>query len=96
MKELFGGINLLVLNAGISRMSPIHELTPQKWRQTMEVNLDGVAYGTMAFLPFLEQQSQAHIVINASIFGFWTGLFEMPLRKLGSGRLTNKSLFEER
>lgn len=78
VKEKFGEVSLLVLNAGISRMSPIHELTPEKWRQTMGVNLDGVCYGTLAFLPLLEQQDAAHIVINASIFGFFSAGMQAP------------------
>lgn len=78
VRELHGEVSLLVLNAGISRMAPIHELTPDTWRQTMSVNLDGVAYGTMAFLPLLEQQDEAHIVINASIFGFFAAGMQAP------------------
>ncbi|MBO9453414.1 SDR family NAD(P)-dependent oxidoreductase [Tropicibacter sp. R16_0] len=78
VKDKFGQPSLLVLNAGISRMAPIHDLTPEKWRQTLSVNLDGVAYGTLAFLPLMEQQTEAHIVINASIFGFFSAGLQAP------------------
>lgn len=44
IERLFGGLDVLVNNAGISIRHPFLEITPQEWRQVLEVNLDGVFY----------------------------------------------------
>jgi 3-oxoacyl-[acyl-carrier protein] reductase len=37
----FGGLDILVVNHGIWRRAPIHEMTPAQWDETMRVNLGG-------------------------------------------------------
>lgn len=39
---LFGGLDVLVNNAGISLRHPFLEITPQEWRQVLDVNLLGI------------------------------------------------------
>ena len=71
VEEKFGQVNLLVLNAGVSGIAPIHDITVEEWDKTISVNLSGVLYGVKAFLPLLEKQEEAHIVITSSIFGLF-------------------------
>lgn len=40
----FGGLDVLVANAGIAITAPVLETTPEQWQQTMEVNLRGVLH----------------------------------------------------
>lgn len=40
----FGGLDFLVNNAAILRDKTIAKMTPEEWRQVMDVNLDGVFY----------------------------------------------------
>lgn len=40
----FGGIDFLVNNAAILRDKTVAKMTPEEWRQVMDVNLDGVFY----------------------------------------------------
>lgn len=40
--SVFGGIDLLVNNAGILSVSPVVDLDPKAWRRTLEVNATGV------------------------------------------------------
>ncbi len=42
----FGGLDVLVNNAGVSAASPIADTTLSDWRRIMSVNLDGVFLGT--------------------------------------------------
>jgi NAD(P)-dependent dehydrogenase (short-subunit alcohol dehydrogenase family) len=42
---------------------------PDHARREFDAYLWGVVYGTKAFLPYLKQQSQAHIVNVSSLFG---------------------------
>src|SRR3712207_3138449 len=41
-ERLFGGLHILVANAGIAIISPILDMTLADWRRQTAVNLDGV------------------------------------------------------
>jgi len=44
--EVFGGIDVLVNNAGICPFVDVMELTPEVWQRTIDVNLTGAFYCT--------------------------------------------------
>jgi len=44
LDELLGGLEVLINNAGISVRHNFLEITPQAWRQVIDVNLNGVFY----------------------------------------------------
>ncbi len=44
LDALWGGLDVLVNNAGISIRHPFLEITPEEWRQVLQVNLDGIFY----------------------------------------------------
>ena len=44
LDALFGGLNVLINNAGISIRNPFMEITPEQWRTVVSVNLNGVFY----------------------------------------------------
>ncbi len=71
----FGQVNLLCLNAGVARLKPLPDTTEAEWRLQVGVNLDGPFFGVQAFLPALQTQSDAHIVITASVMS----LFSAPV-----------------
>lgn len=78
VEKHFGGVNLLVLNAGISRINPIHDLSIEAWQRHIDINLNGPFYGVKAFLPLLERQEEAHIVFTSSIFGLFSAPMQAP------------------
>ena len=41
---MFGGLDILINNAGISIRHPFAEIVPEEWRRVMGVNLNGVFY----------------------------------------------------
>jgi glucose 1-dehydrogenase len=41
MIDAWGGIDILVANAGIQRDAPFHEMTLEQWNKVLEVNLTG-------------------------------------------------------
>lgn len=73
--ERFGQVNLVCLNAGAARLKPVQETREDEWRLQVAVNLDGPFFGIKAFLPALEQQEEAHIVVTASVMS----LFAAPV-----------------
>jgi len=78
----FGGVDIVVNNAGVGPFSPIAELTMDDWRWIIDVNLYGVIHGVHVFLPILEARGGGHIV-NTSSMGALT-----PFQTIGSYAVT--------
>jgi short-subunit dehydrogenase len=73
---LFGGIDILVLNAGISQRSLTRDTSEPVYRRLMEVNFFGPEALTRAVLPSMLERKSGHIVVISSI----AGRFGVPLR----------------
>ena len=65
----FGHVNLVINNAGAALAGDFAKSSMDDFKWQMDVNFWGVAYGTKAFLPILEQAEWGHIVNISSIFG---------------------------
>jgi NAD(P)-dependent dehydrogenase (short-subunit alcohol dehydrogenase family) len=71
--ERFGGVHLLVNNAGVGAGQTLWKATVADWQWTMGVNLWGTIHGIRTFIPLmLEQDADCHIVNVASIEGLWS------------------------
>jgi NADP-dependent 3-hydroxy acid dehydrogenase YdfG len=66
----FGGIDVLINNAGVMPLSPLSALKIDEWNWMIDVNIRGVLHGIAAVLPRMEAQGQGHIVNVSSIGGF--------------------------
>ncbi|ADI04644.1 short chain dehydrogenase protein [Streptomyces bingchenggensis BCW-1] len=64
--DRFGGVDILVHNAGIYPMAPFADTDWTPWRRIMDVNLDSVFHLTKAFLPAMTRGSWGRIVVMAS------------------------------
>ena len=51
--DRFGGVDLVVANAGVMLPGPVEELRSDEWRRMVELNLGGVLETARAFLPTL-------------------------------------------
>lgn len=65
-QRAYGRIDVLVNNAGVMPLSPVHELRIAEWDQMIDVNLRGTLYGIAAVLPLMRSQGSGHIVNVAS------------------------------
>jgi 3-oxoacyl-[acyl-carrier protein] reductase len=62
----FGGLDVLINNAGIGRYGPIAEQQPEEWRRVIEVNVLGVFHATRAALPALRRRGGGQIIAISS------------------------------
>ena len=68
-RRRFGGMDVLINNAGISHRSPLAQTRPEVIRRVMEVNFFGSVHFTQAALPQLLERSGMIIVVS-SVAGF--------------------------
>lgn len=64
-----GHVNLIFNNAGVALSGTVAALSVEDYQWIMDINFNGVLYGTKAFLPYLEQSGDGHIINISSIFG---------------------------
>lgn len=67
--ELFGGVDVVINNAGVAVAGAVGEIPLDDWRWIVGVNLWGVVHGCHVFVPRLRRQGRGHILNVASAAG---------------------------
>lgn len=68
-KEHFGGIDVLINNAGYGLFGAIEETTEKQARDQMEANFFGLLWLSQAVLPIMREQGHGHIIQVSSVLG---------------------------
>jgi NADP-dependent 3-hydroxy acid dehydrogenase YdfG len=65
----YGTVNIVINNAGIAFSGDVEEMTFAQIERVMDVDFWGVVNGTKAFLPYLIESGEGHVVNISSLFG---------------------------
>lgn len=70
-----GRLDVVFANAGINGVwAPLHEISPEEWRRTIDVNLNGTFYTLKYAIPHLKKGSS--VIVCSSVNG--TRIFSNP------------------
>lgn len=67
--DRWGGIDIVVNNAGIGSVGSVADVTDEEWHQLLNVNVVGIARVSRAALPYLVASPHAAIVNTCSVLG---------------------------
>ncbi|MCX5051607.1 MULTISPECIES: SDR family NAD(P)-dependent oxidoreductase [unclassified Streptomyces] len=89
--ERFGGLDIVVNNAGIGAIGTIEDNPDEDWHRVLDVNVLGVVRTTRAALPYLRRSSHAAVVNTCSI-GATAGLPQRALYCASKGAVLSLTL----
>lgn len=64
----WGQLDVLIANAGVGHFAPIEDLSIEKWKDTIDINLTGVFYSVKASIDALKK-SKGYIITISSLAG---------------------------
>ena len=67
--DSFGHLDVLVCNAAVSVVKPIHEHTPEEWDEVFNSNVKAVYWASRHVIPVMIRQDQGLILMSGSISG---------------------------
>ena len=65
----FGGVDVLVNNAGIGKFGNVADMSLDDWRQILDTNLSGVFYCSRAAIPAMKARGAGFIINISSLAG---------------------------
>ena len=65
----FGGLDILINNAGVGIFADVADMTPGQWSDVIETNITGVFYACHAAIPHLRRRGGGSIVNISSLAG---------------------------
>ncbi len=89
--EAYGGLDVLVNNAGVGAAGTVADNDDDEWRRVLDVNVLGIVRVTRAALPHLRASSHAAVVNTCSIAA-WAGLPQRALYSATKGAVQSLTL----
>lgn len=68
-KEQFGGVDILINNAGISHIGLLSDMKIEQWQNLMDINLSSAFYTSRLAIPYMVSQKAGKIINISSVWG---------------------------
>ncbi len=96
VKAVFGGVHILVNNAGIGRDRALWRMSDEQWRDVLDTNLTGAFHMLRAVAPIMRAQQMGKVVNVSSVHGLRSefGLANYAASKAGLLGLTRSAAVE--
>ena len=97
IKNRWGQLDVLIANAGVGHFGSIMDLSPEKWNETIDINLTGVFNSAQACIPELKK-TNGYIITIASLAGtnFFAGGSAYNASKFGLVGFTQAMMLDLR
>jgi 3-oxoacyl-[acyl-carrier protein] reductase len=97
LKEKWGGLDVLIANAGVGHFGSVDVLTTEQWQETIDTNLTGVFFSVKAALSELKK-SKGYVITIASLAGtnFFAGGSAYNASKFGLVGFTQAMMLDVR
>lgn len=69
IEHIFGGVEILINNAGISHIGLLSELSPEEWTALINTNLSSYFYCCKLAIPHMVSKKRGHIINISSVWG---------------------------
>lgn len=69
IKDEFGGIDILINNAGISHIGLLTDMNISEWQNIMDINLSSAFFTSKLAIPYMLAQKQGKIINISSVWG---------------------------
>ncbi|WP_116124630.1 SDR family oxidoreductase [Lewinella sp. IMCC34183] len=95
--ETYGGLDIVIANAGVGHFAPIQEMTSEQWSETVDINLTGVFNTVKASVDALIE-SKGYLFTIASLAGtnFFAGGSAYNASKFGLVGFTQAVMLDVR
>lgn len=71
--KLFGGLDIIFANAGIANDAPIDQLSFDKWKKTIDINLNAVYLLDKYAIEYWLKNNKKGVVVNCGSIHSWVG-----------------------
>jgi len=68
-RRSFGGLDILINNAGIGSLAPVEKMPVEDWRATIDTNLSGLFYCCHEAIPLMKERGGGYIINIGSLAG---------------------------